>query len=69
MTAEAGIARLAVRGVGWSVGVAMIGVGLLGIAGNGGLPWLLGGIMITPRTRNELFDLCRIWVQLRDGAN
>lgn len=69
MTAEGGIGRLAVRAVGWAVGVAMIGVGLLGIAGNWGLPWLLGGMMITPRTRDELFDLCAIWVQLRDGAN
>lgn len=56
----------AIRAAGWTVGVVLIGVGLLGVAGGWGLPWLVAGILVTPRTRSELFDLATIWVRSRD---
>lgn len=51
----------------WTIGVLMIGVGLLGMAGGAGVPWLVGGILVTPKTRDEVFELCSIWVESRDG--
>lgn len=57
---SAGVIR---RWVVWIVGVGLILFGLLGIADETGVSWLVAGLIITPRTRRELFDLCVIWVE------
>ncbi len=65
MTGAAGIVHRVSRATGWAIGVGLIGVGLLGMAGGSGFLWLVTGILVTPRTRRELYELCEIWVESR----
>lgn len=67
MSDEGGIGERGVQAITWIVGVAMIGIGLLGMGTGTGSLWLVLGIFVTPQTRNEVFELCTIWVDSRDG--
>ena len=69
MSDEGDIGERTIHAVVWGVGVAMIGVGLLGMAGGSGILWLVAGVLVTPRTREEVVELCSIWIESRDSAS
>ena len=63
------MASRAIRGLGvvgpivaWILGPLLIGFGLIAWGTSLAVPALLLGVFVTPRTREEIRELCAIWV-------